>query len=573
MKSIFSSAILVLLVACNCFAQNNSLDWVRSAGSQNFETGEAIAIDPLGNVVVAGNFMNTVDFDPGNGTANLTSAGDDDIFILKLDPSGNFIWVVRLGGTDSDLLNSMALDPSGNVLITGYFKDSCDLDPGTGTDMHYAAGGSGDQDIYIVKLDPAGNHIWSHSFGSTDQDQGKSITTDALGNIYATGNYRLSVDFDPGSGVANLTTAGLLDVYILKLDAAGNYVLSAGIGGGFNDNALTISVDNVNSIYVGGNFEGSCDFDPGAGTASLNSSGDDDAYIVKLDSAGLYCWAKKFGGSDADFIQSILADAAGMIYLTGSFKNTIDLNPGTGSTSVASQGASDFFVVKMDTAGNFQWGKSIGSLGNDIAFDLWIHNNNTQLLLTGKFRDDVDFDPGTGTALLSGFGSDDIFIVNLDTSSNHIWSKQFGGNSSEMGLSLTTDASGKIYATGFFTGQCDFDPNSGTVNVNVAGGSDLFVLKLGPTGVGIDETISVSDIMVYPSPFDEAFYITFPDPATSGPHKNTTVQITDVTGRNVYRKIYSETGFLQVAPNLSSGMYYVTVITPFSISTYPLVKR
>lgn len=187
-------------------------------GKANGGTGEdiahAVTVDASGNVFTTGFFNGTVDFDPGTGTFNLTSAGFDDIFISKLDSSGNFIWAKQIGNTLNDYSYSIALDSAVNIYTTGYFRGTTDFDPGPGIHNLTVVGGS---DIFICKLDSSGNFIWANGFGSTDYDLGYSIALDAGANVYSTGYFLLTADFDPGPGSYNMTSAGMTDVFILKL--------------------------------------------------------------------------------------------------------------------------------------------------------------------------------------------------------------------------------------------------------------------------------------------------------------------------------------------------------------------
>ncbi|MBK7985963.1 MAG: hypothetical protein IPK11_03360 [Ignavibacteria bacterium] len=165
--------------------------------------GIGIAIDGMGNVITTGYFSDTVDFDPGTGVMNLTSAGETDIFILKLDANGNLLWAKSCGGywiVGGGF--SIAFDATNNVYTTGAFDVTVDFDPGTGVKNLSAMGES---DIFIQKLGAQGNFIWAKTFGGNDFDQSYSIAIDAESNVYSIGDFVGTVDFDPGTGVANLS--------------------------------------------------------------------------------------------------------------------------------------------------------------------------------------------------------------------------------------------------------------------------------------------------------------------------------------------------------------------------------
>lgn len=278
MKKIYLG-ILISLFSIASYAQSVKLEWATSVGGTSFDFGRSITIDDSGNVLITGKYEGTVDFDPGAGTFNLTSNGQWEIFIQKLDSSGNFVWAKSIGGTADDIGESISTDALGNVLVTGEFQSTADFDPGAGT---FNLNSNGGRDIFILKLDSDGNFIWAKSMGGTSEDLGNSITTDASGNVYSTGSFIGSVDFDPGAGTFVLTSNALIDVFIQKLDADGNFVWAKSVGNRGN----SIHIDNTGNAYVTGNYIGTVDFDPGLGTFYLTSNSFD-AFILKLSSTGV----------------------------------------------------------------------------------------------------------------------------------------------------------------------------------------------------------------------------------------------------------------------------------------------
>ena len=176
--------IILLFIAISIssisFGQQANFEWAKAFGSSNFDKGNSITVDASGNIYNTGLFSGTVDFDPGAGIFNLTSAvGGTDVFIQKLDPSGNFIWAKAFGGTSTDQGNSITVDVFGNIYTTGFFSDTVDFDPGAGT---FNLTSAGNHDVFIQKLDASGSFLWAKAFGSSSNDFGLSITADAFGN-------------------------------------------------------------------------------------------------------------------------------------------------------------------------------------------------------------------------------------------------------------------------------------------------------------------------------------------------------------------------------------------------------
>jgi hypothetical protein len=475
MKHITKIGILTCLFAATTIHAQD-FEWAKSFGGTSNDFGRSISVDALGNIYTTGYFQGTVDFDPGAGTSNLTSAGGSDIFIQKMDASGNLLWAKSFGGTSNDFSRSISVGALGYIYTIGSFQGTVDFDPGAGTSNLISVG---NQDVFVQKMDASGNLLWAKSFGGTSNDYGQSISVDALGNVYTTGAFRETVDFDPGAGTSNLTSAGGPDIFVQKMDASGNLLWAKSFGGTSDDYGQSISVDTLGNVYTTGSFEGTVDFDPGAGTSNLTSAGVYDIFVQKMDASGNFLWAKSFGGTSYDSGESISLDALGNIYTTGVFEGTVDFDPGAGTSNLTSAGISDIFIQKMDASGNLLWVKSFGGTTNDFGRSISVGALG-YIYTTGSFEGTIDFDPGAGTFNLASAGGYDVFVQKMDASGNFLWAKSFGGTSYDSGESISLDALGNVYTTGYFQGTVDFDPGAGTSNLTSAGGSDIFVQKMSP---------------------------------------------------------------------------------------------
>ncbi|MCH8904134.1 MAG: SBBP repeat-containing protein [Bacteroidetes bacterium] len=466
--------LLVSLLTTAVHSQVVNFEWANSMGGISNDVGQSIATDALGNLYITGHYEGTADFDPSAATFYLTSNGFWDIFIQKFDALGNFIWVKSMGGTLYDEGQSITIDASGNLYITGRYLGTVDFDPGAAT---FNLTSNGQEDIFIQKLDTGGNFIWAKSIGGTSGDFGYSITTDASGNVYVTGIYQNTVDFDPGAATFNLTSNGLNDVFIQKLDGSGNFIWAKSVGGIFGDKSNSITLDASGNVYITGYYVGTVDFDPGAATFNISSNGSGDVFIQKLTAGGNFVWAKSIGGTLLDEGKSITTDASGNVLITGYYDGTMDFDPGAATFSLTSNGNDEIFIEKLDASGNFIWAKSVGSTsfdgGNSIATDT---SNN--VLITGYFGATVDFDPGASTFNLTSNGLWDAFIQKLDAAGNFIWAKSMGGTIGDEGFSIITDASGNVFVTGNYETTVDFDPGASTFNLTSNGSYDAFVQML-----------------------------------------------------------------------------------------------
>lgn len=379
--------------------------WAKQLAGTSIQRSYAIKIDNLGNVYTTGFFQGTTDFDPGPGVFNLTSvSGTEDIFISKLDAAGNFIWAKQIESTgSSEKGNSLAIGDDGAIYITGEFQETADFDPGVGVYLLTSSGTN--LDIYILNLDSNGNFMWAKRMGGSGADVGRAIDLDSYGNIYTTGYFQNTVDFDPGVGVFNLGASGNRDVFISKLDSVGNFVWANRIGGGGSEEGYSLAIDRSSNICMTGYFSSTCDFDPGPATFNLSSASSNDIFVTKLSSAGNFIWANRMGGSDSDVGRSLVVDSSNNVYSTGWFGNTVDFDPGTATYNFASYGLYDVFVSKLDSLGNFAWADRVGGANYDYSHGIAI-DKNENIVFGGYFLGTADFDPGAGVFNLVSVGGD-----------------------------------------------------------------------------------------------------------------------------------------------------------------------
>ncbi|HLG35711.1 MAG TPA: SBBP repeat-containing protein [Bacteroidia bacterium] len=566
---------LLIVAAFTCLignanAQSPDWLWAKAIGGTGLDRGLSSAVDASGNVYTTGHFLGTVDFDPGAGTYNLTSAGLEDIFISKLDSSGNFIWAIAMGGTDADRGSSITIDASANVYTTGHFNGTADFDPGAGT---FNLASAGLNDIFISKLDASGNFAGAKAMGGTSNDQGNSISIDTSGNVYSTGKFSGTVDFDPGAGTFNLTSAGGQDIFVNKLDASGNFVWAKAMGGGtIDDEGLSIAIDASANVYTTGYFKGPADFDPGAGTYNLNSVVNwYDIFISKLDSSGNFIWAKAMGGGATDFGHSIAIDASQNVYTTGYFYGTADFDPGAGTYNLTSAATiQDIFVSKLDASGNFAWAKAISGTGYDEGYSIAV-DASANVYTTGKFTGTSDFDPGAGTFNLTSAGGSDVFISKLDVSGNFVWAKSAGGTDADAGLSLALATSGNILVTGVFRSPSIAFSLTTLTN---AGNFDIFIAKL--------DTLSIPTTNNEIENFGNSILL-FPNPAmrtisfnTNGYTGNLHLQVINMLGQKIISenvKLNGEDTYTIDVSNLPQGIYMLILLNDLELNGGSFMKE
>jgi beta-propeller repeat-containing protein/type IX secretion system substrate protein len=418
-------------------ANGNSL-WTKQIGGVSDVKACSIALDASGNPYITGYFSDTADFDPGSAVYNLYAPHSVNLFVLKLDAAGNFVWAKQVNskassGTGGIAGNSIAVDASNNSYTAGVFADTDDFDPGPGT-YYVAPMAANSRDIFILKLDSSGNFIWVKQIGGVSSGNAMvtSIAVEATGDVHTTGYCSGTIDFDPGPAVFNLTSPGGEYAFISKLDPLGNFAWAKQIYSGISLNeGHGVAVDISGNTCVTGVFGGSLtDFDPGVGVYEM-SSDSGVVFILKLDASGNFVWAKQIGGRLAN---SIAVDPSGSVYTTG-----------------------------------------------------WFDGYN------------ADFDPGPGVFLLPG-GYEVAYISKLDATGNLVWAKQVGDTTSTgytQPQSIAVDGFGNAYITGDYAGNGDFDPGAKIFNLT---GRGAFVEKLSVYPEYITEIAKKNTISVYPNP-------------------------------------------------------------------------
>ena len=392
--------------------------------------------DAAGNLFLTGYFSNPVDFDPDTSVVyNVSSISNQDIFLVKLDPNENFLWVKQWeynfpegsgnGGQEEGA--AMTLDASGNVCLAGRFRQTTDFDPGTGVHNLSSNGQAG----FALKLDNDGNFLWVKNLVSDtsagSQSYPRSIATDASGNFYIAGAFNGTVDFDPDSVAEHkLVTDTIQSGFVMKLAADGSFQWAKKVGGVDNplssyNYANAVAVDGASNVLLAGSFMGTVSM----GSSTLVSNGYSDMFIAKLDAGGNYLWAKGIGNTwDSDRATRITLDAASNVYVSGTYRGTVDFDPGASVKNMTSVGNVDAFLLKLTTNGDFFWAKSFG--GSDHRELIYsVAANPTSVYTVGRFMTQINCDDEDGYYLNASYlGSGtrwfDGWVAKIDQSTTDI---------------------------------------------------------------------------------------------------------------------------------------------------------
>jgi hypothetical protein len=442
------------------------------------ESARAIARDGSGNVYVAGIFSGIVDFDPGPATSNLISSGGTDIFFAKYTTEGQFVFAKKIGSTPFEDIWDMDIDATGNLYITGDFAGTVDFDPGTGV-FNLATTSTSNYDAFFAKYDADGNILFAKKMGGTGSDLGRCIRVDTAGNIFVAGGFSNTVDFDPGPGTFNLTSAGNWDTYISKYDKNGNFLNAFKVGGVGDDLLRVLRLDVAGNIFIAGSFSGTMDVDPGPATVNLTSAGSNDVYFAKYNANGEYVFAKRLGSTGNDFLGDLWINKNNELLITGRFAGIINFDTGGGELFLESQGISSLFLAKYNDAGNVIYASSIGGSGSSTATGITVRTDDGgNVYLSGTFAGTVDTDPGPGSFSLTSFmGSTDLFVAKFNDKGERLFSVGIGGMASEATTDMEVDDAGNLLIIGTFSLEVYFDQDNNLSSLKALNGTDIFFAK------------------------------------------------------------------------------------------------
>lgn len=497
---------------------NGNFVWAKRVGGVDMEVAKSVTTDPFGNVFVTGHFNGTADFDPGIGTEYRTPAAWGDLFVLKLDPNGDFLWVKNVGvpyGANPVFGKSIATDASGNVYTTGSFKETADFDPGPGTE-YLTATAFGGLSVFVLKLDVSGDFVWAKCMGpDITSAQANSIALDSWGNVYTTGYFNGTVDFDPGPGVENFASNGCFNLFISKLDSSGNYLWATALGETNSTFGYSITTDNSGGIYAAGEYTGTfVDLEPGSGVTNLSGYGR--MYVLKLseclpDETVASCDSYSWNGTT--------------YYSSGVYTDTthngceVNLN-----LTINNSGNS----LSTETAcGSYSWNGTTYS--NSGTYD-W----------TGTSSTGCD---STATLNLTLISADDIttsvngYTINANNSAaSYVW----------------LDCDNSYIAIPGETGQFFTASVNGNYAVQITNNGCVDTSACVPiTTLGISEN-SLHDFVLHPNPSEGAFSIDF------NTQKDVIeMKIIDATGRKVAEKTFEYVDQIKFELNEPQGVYMV----------------
>ncbi len=387
------------------FDQNGTFIWSKLVASGNNSKAVGLTTDASGNVYYCGVFMNLVDFNPGTATSNFLTNGSDDLYFSKIDANGNYLYTKVIGGNDDEVATGI-LVVNNRLFITGNFTGSLDLDPSTGYSPVITPNPGTNAFVACFMLDGTFNWGKNIAAGSGVNSSVEDITADASGNVYLTGKFNGTCDFNAdGSSPISMTSMGSgPNAFVSKWTDDGIFVWTKQFGSTYLSGSAgkRIRFQN-NTLYISGEFTGNCYFDM-SNQSVHNLTGSTNGFLCKLDTNG---------NNDSEFNIGAIPmymnlDQSGNVFFEGVSGANSDVDPGPGTNTLP---AYTMYLTQYGPVGNLLGVRTFS--GPVLLYDFTVGADNS-LLTVGRFTNTVDFNLESGTFNLTSGGSYDAFLQKMN---------------------------------------------------------------------------------------------------------------------------------------------------------------
>lgn len=454
------------------------VEWLVSAGGDKSDKGSTIVVDQDGYIYETGYYNEEANFGPYNTGFSYQSSKE--VYVAKMDPDGNYLWVKNGLNYFDDRGLGLCVDESGFVYVTGTCWGGLEW----GSLNVYNNSTYTDQ-IFIVKIDPAGNEIWMKNAGINEasypynDDHGQDLAADGNGNIYVTGFLSNNEDVMREAHFDVITVPMQANdslAFVAKLDVDGNWAWVETFDGIYASRDNACALDDEGNVYIIGSFTDDALF----GTSMLSSYGKQDIYVVKYNSDGVFQWVSQAGSTKSDRGNGIIYGGDGHMYITGEFRDVCSFKSGLFLDNYGGPKGRDIFVAKISKDGDWIWASKGGSKkGSDKGIEI-TSNGEGNFFVTGQFSANADF----GDFEVDSDGdSVDVFIAAIDSLGEWRWVQKAGGSDFDRGTGIAVDTACNLYVTGYYASDLAIESES--IAANLAG-KDIFTLKMSDVCFGYE---------------------------------------------------------------------------------------
>jgi hypothetical protein len=390
---------------------------------------------------------------------------------LRIDPPVR-IWGTYYGGTLNDFCSSISIDDIGNVYLAGSTPSYTGIAT-SGSHQDTLIGGG---DAYLAKFNNSGGRLWGTYYGGFDQDDGRSCSVDAFGDVYLAGTTNSPIGI--ATSMAHQSTfGGYFDAFLVKFNSNGVRQWGTYYGGSLEEHNPNCVADGHGNVYLSGSTN-SFNNIATVGAHQSTNGGFFDAYVAKFNSSGVRQWSTYYGGVFGDDALSCAADIGGNVYLTGRTQSSNAIST-LGAHQDTPIGFENAFLVKFDSSGVRQWGTYYGGSLEDFGLSCTVDNNGN-IYLAGNTKSTNAI--ATADAHQDSHGGDwDAFLVKFNGNGTRQWGTYYGGGLEEWGNSCAVDGTGNVYLAGS-TKSTTAIATTGTHQDSLGGNRDAFLVKFNGNG-------------------------------------------------------------------------------------------
>jgi len=507
--------ILLGFFSAQTFAQDPTILWENSIGGNSWDSPAAMVNGSDGGYVLVCNSESGI-----SGDKTESNIGGNDIWVFKIDAEGTIEWQNTIGGNDTDRARSIFQTADGGYFIGGDSRSNS-----SGDKTENSRGG---YDFWVIKIDDTGLVEWDKTLGGDDHDVLTSVIQNSSNEFLVTGLAWSNI-----SGDKTENNVGLVDIWVLKLSNVGDIIWQNTIGGSDLDTPVQI-IQAIDGGYV---IAGSSDSDA-SGDKTEDSEGDRDFWVFKIDEVGNIVWQNTIGGSDHDSASGITQSGNDGYLVIGDSKSDV-----SGDKDEDSMGLEDYWLVKLDVAGEIVWQNTIGGSGNDIPLDVSTLEGGG-FLITGYSTSSSSGDKDEDSDGL------DFWVIRTDAQGVLNGQNTFTANDFDASSSVIVDENGDYVVAGQSRSGISGDKTEALIGVQ-----DNWIIKFS-NFLGVSESKFSNGLIVYPNPTSGTLMIGNPLGV-----EYTSVRLLDMLGRELERFDYSthHNGQKIDISKMQNGVYFVEI--------------